>query len=120
MIELVQEQINNKLPADVRQLLTGVHYNVLGYDESDKLRPVGSLDAITKIAQVYLLEVHRLNVSGLAAKTVDHAIQTEHGMAKMTTTLKEEYLKPSINKTITLPCSKLTSHLPFRTATDTT
>ena len=88
VIELVQEQINNKLPADVRQLLTGVHYNVLGYDESDKLRPVGSLDAITKIAQVYLLEVHRLNVNGVAAKTVDHAIQTEHGMAKMTTTLE--------------------------------
>ena len=51
VIELIQEQINNKLPDDVRQLLTGVHYNVLGYDESDKLRPVGSLDAITKIAQ---------------------------------------------------------------------
>ena len=52
VIELVQEQINNKLPDDARQLLTGVHHNVLGYDESDKLRPVGSLDAITKIAQV--------------------------------------------------------------------
>jgi predicted small metal-binding protein len=88
VIELIQEQINNKLPDDVRQLLTGVHYNVLGYDESDKLRPVGSLDAITKIAQVYLLEVHKINVKEIADKTVDHAIQTDHGMAKMTATLK--------------------------------
>ena len=88
VIEMVQEQISNKFPADVRRLLTGVHYNVLGYDESDKLRPVGSLDAITKIAQVYLLEAHKINVKEIADKTVDHAIQTDHGMAKMTATLK--------------------------------
>ena len=37
VIEMVQEQISNKFPADVRRLLTGVHYNLLGYDGSDKL-----------------------------------------------------------------------------------
>ena len=88
VIELVQELITNRVPDDVRQVLTGVHYSVLGYDASDKLRPVGSLDAITKIAQVYLLEVHRLEISSIANATVDHAIQTEHGISKLAATLK--------------------------------
>ena len=88
VIQLVQEIVTNKIPDDVRKILTGVHYNVLAYDATDKLRPVGSLDAITKIAQVYMLEVHHLDVTRVSGNTVDHAIHTEHGMAKLTTTLK--------------------------------
>ena len=46
--EIIQEQISNSMPADVRDLLTGVHYRVIGYENSAKRRPIGSLDAIVK------------------------------------------------------------------------
>lgn len=57
------------MPADVRDLLTGVHYRVIGYENSAKRRPVGSLDAIVKVAQVYLLKAEKANITEVAEKS---------------------------------------------------
>ena len=61
--EIIREKISNSMPAAVRDLLTGVHYRVLGYDDSAKRRPVGSLDAIVKVAQVYLLKAEQASIA---------------------------------------------------------
>ena len=76
------------MPADVRDLLTGVHYRVIGYENSAKRRPVGSLDAIVKVAQVYLLKAEKANITEVAEKMLDHAVGTPNGMTKIVSTLK--------------------------------
>ena len=91
--QIIQEQISNSMPAAVRDLLTGVHYRVLGYDDSAKRRPVGSLDAIVKVAQVYLLKAEQASIAEVSGKMLDHAVGTPNGMAKIVSTLKARVMQ---------------------------
>lgn len=88
--EMIQEQIKNTMPTAARNILTGVQYRVIGYDDSQKLRPVGSLDAIVKIAQVYLLKAEKLSIDIITRAMIDHAVGTPNGMAKTISTLKAQ------------------------------
>ena len=58
------------------------------YENSAKRRPVGSLDAIVKVAQVYLLKAEKANITEVAEKMLDHAVGTPNGMTKIVSTLK--------------------------------
>ena len=86
--EIIHEQISNVMPAAARDLLTGVHCHVLGYDNSVKRRPVGSLDAIVKVAQAYLLKTEKVNIDAVAEDMIDHAVGAKNGMTKIVSALK--------------------------------
>jgi hypothetical protein len=84
IMRLVQDLCSNTLPACMRPILTSVHYSTLRHNElPNKVRAVGSNDALLKVAQRYCLQHEAARVKAWVDSTPEYAVGRPNGVAHM-------------------------------------
>ena len=87
VIKFIQRIITNTVPPCSREVLTGVNYSVLKRTNADKLRAVGSMDALVKIAAKYMDSSLKVQRQQLIEGTTEYAVGTKYATAKIATRL---------------------------------
>ena len=88
--KFIHRIVSNKVPPCIHKILTGVNYSVLKRIEDDKMRAVGSMDSLVKIAAKYLDSKHIDLKKSLIDGTTEYAVGTPYATAKIATRLITE------------------------------
>lgn len=81
VLTLVQDITRNAVPSPVKAYLSSVNYTVLAYRDSGKLRAVGSVSALLKVAQNVLLKnpTFKTKIDDYLKTTPELAVGAAHG-----------------------------------------
>ena len=92
VLTIVQDVVDNNLPCELMQILSGTHQTVLAYsDKPGKYRGVGSSDALIKIAAQCLLMTHEKKIEAVAKQSPDMAVGKPAGMERLIHRIRQKF-----------------------------